>query len=1096
MSKTVATLLLMAIVLLALPAAAQVTTADLNGRVLDPNGLGVPGAKVTVLSLDNGSTREATTADTGDFAVTLLPPGTYKVTVEKQGFTTAVFDTVDLQVGQKRTLDVSLKLGATATQIMITEEAPLVETTSSEIGGSVAPIDVKELPVVDRNFAGLMETVPGVRPAENFDPTKTRSGNVSVNGSDGRAIDYNVDGGDNKDNVIGGLVQNFTMEGIQEFNVVTDRYTAESGRAVGAVVNVINKSGTNHLHGTAFGLFQNSGLNKIDFFSAESKLSKPKFHRYQFGGSAGGPIVKDKLFVFGAYEQKREPGNITVNPNSFTQLQMFPLASPISQLPFPYKDHLLTVKMDHRISDKQSMYYRYGREKWINPNDQLGNPFNADLSQSNSDTNQFHDLVLGHAYVLSSNKVNRFSAHFQDFVNAIAASPGRTFTLPIQGGGVATNPEICFKPAPGCGGGDPEIGQNVNVPQQTLIRKYQFRDDFSWIVGKHDMKFGANYIYLAKLGGFFFFGANGYQVVFWDNPSIILSHPIACGKDPNTGMFTKDCYPNGFATPGAVQELTFSTGSGNTAQPPAHEIGLYYQDDFKVTSRLTLNLGLRWDANPNFLVPQLSNNPLTTNRAIAVLQQLVAANPAQPEAQGGLARAKEIVGDASGLRSTTASWKQFQPRIGFAWDPIGSGKFVIRGGYGIARDQVFQNLTLFSIQQEQPTIYQTVVDLTASGRGVDCTQAGGNPQTNLCQFSFGNSNPSLSNLPGPFAPSGVLTPGATGRIIDPRLDDPWSQQSSIGFAWQFSPDFAFSTDFYHVLGTHEPRVLQENPKLAALCATQASPPAPPNTPLYPGGNPTDPHCVNGGDTRLLDAAFNDAGLGIGRIGELRVYGTNNRSLFDSLNFRIQKRFSHHMTFQVSDVVSWSRSWGGRATSSYSGSGVNITPEQQFQKNEWGPTEFDERNRFVASGVFELPYGFEIAPLFQASTARPFNFRAGGDINGDGRSTLDRVCAGSTISSPISTLGCNEVAPNTLRGKAFIQMDLRTEKVFKIRENMNFRFIWEFYNLFNRDNFCNNFGDNASDPSSFNLPQGYCGGQGFGPGFSGPLRSQFGFRFEF
>lgn len=481
MFKTLGTLLLAALTLLALPATAQVTTADLNGRVLDPNGLGVPGAKVTVLSLDNGSVREATTSDTGDYAITLLPPGTYKVTLEKAGFNTAVFDTVELVVGQKRTLDVSLKLGATATQVTVTEEPPLVETTSSEIGGSVAPVEVKELPVVDRNFAGLMETVPGVRPAENFDPTKTRSGNVSVNGSDGRAIDYNVDGGDNKDNVIGGLVQNFTMEGIQEFNVITDRYTVESGRAVAAVVNVISKSGTNHLHGTAFGLFQNSGLNKIDHFTAVQHLPKPLFHRYQFGGSAGGPIVKDKLFIFGAYEQKREPGSISVDQSAFTELSLFPLAQPVTQLPFPYKDHLLTVKIDHRISDKQSMYYRYGREKWINPNDQLGNPFVADLSQSNSDSNQFHDFVIGHSYVLSSNKVNRFSAHFQDFVNSILASPGRTFTVPVEGGGVATNPEICFQVVPGCGGGAPEaeIGQNVNVPQETLIRKYQFRDDFS-----------------------------------------------------------------------------------------------------------------------------------------------------------------------------------------------------------------------------------------------------------------------------------------------------------------------------------------------------------------------------------------------------------------------------------------------------------------------------------------------------------------------------------------------------------------------------------------------------------------------------------------
>ena len=185
-----------------------------------------------------------------------------------------------------------------------------------------------------------------------------------MNGSDGRAIDYNVDGGDNKDNVIGGIVQNYTMEGIQEFNVVTDRYSAESGRAVGAVVNVVSKSGTNNYHGTLFGLFQNSGLNSKPFTTTGPN---PKFHRYQYGGSVGGPVKKDKLFFFGAFEQKREPGNLAVDLDAFAEQAFLlgsiqTLASPVSQLPFPYIDDLVTVKLDWHITDKQAISARYGRE--------------------------------------------------------------------------------------------------------------------------------------------------------------------------------------------------------------------------------------------------------------------------------------------------------------------------------------------------------------------------------------------------------------------------------------------------------------------------------------------------------------------------------------------------------------------------------------------------------------------------------------------------------------------------------------------------------------------------------------------------------------
>jgi hypothetical protein len=1063
--------------LTARPAAAQVTTADVVGHVSDPKGLAVPAAKVTVSSMSTGFVRGTSTSDAGDFAVTLIPPGTYKVSVEKQGFSTTVYGEVELVVGQKRTLDIELTLGTAVQTVMVTEEAPLVETGSSEIQGSVAPLEIKELPVVDRNFAGLMTLIPGVRPAENFDPTKTRSGNVTVNGTDGRAMDYNVDGGDNKDNVIGGLVQNFTMEGIQEFNVVTDRYTAESGRSVGAVVNVVSKSGTNQFHGTALGLFQNNGLNAARFDIPPGPGNPPKFHRYQYGGSIGGPIKKDKLFFFGAFEQKREPGNIPVGSDAATQLAALSnvslptvspsLAAPVSSVPFPYIDDLVTVKVDWTITKKQSAYARYGREKWTNPNDQLGNPVVTDASQTNNDTNQFHSMVISHNYVLTPNRINTVTLQFQDFVNAISPAPTRTFTVQTANG-VATNPEICFLQAVGCGGGAPEVevGQNVNVPQETLIRKYQVRDDFNWIVGRHNMKVGANYIDLAKLGGFFFFGANGYQVTFFDLPTNILSNPAI--------------YPQGLSTPGAVAEMTFNGGSGSTAQPPAHEIGLYYQDDFKVNPRLTLNLGLRWDANPNFLTPQLTNDPLTTNRAIAVLKEVLAspAVAADPVAADGLARAEQLAGNDSRLRRTTADWKEFQPRIGFAWDPTGRGRMVIRGGYGIARDQIFQNLTLFAIQQEQPTLYQTFFDLTASAKGTNC--AAGTPATDLCNFRFGIDPLPVSN----FAPTD-LAPGATGRIIDTFMTDPWSQQASIGFQYQVSKDYAISADYYHVLGTHEPRVLQMNPVLASLCDSN-----------FATANPADPRCVNGAKTRLLDAAFADAGLGIGRLGELRDYSTNTRSLYDAINLHLEKSLTRGFLFQVSDVVSWSRGWGGLPTSSYGGSALNITPEREFLPGEFGPTNFDERNRFTASGVFQFLHGFEVAPIFQASTARPFTAFAGSDIDGDGRLTIDRACRDRSF-----TLGCTEFPVNSFRGKPFIQIDLRTAYAFTIRENMHLRIMWEMYNLFNRNNSCNfvdnSFYNSSNSPSStFGAPQGYCGGQGFGATFGNAYRSQFGFRFEF
>ena len=232
-----------------------------------------------------------------------------------------------------------------------------------------------------------------------------------------------------------------------------------------------------------------------------------------------------------------------------------------------------------------------------------------------------------------------------------------------------------------------------------------------------------------------------------------------------------------------------------------------------------------------------------------------------------------------------------------------------------------------------------------------------------------------------------------------------------------------------------------------------------------------------------------------------MIGTNNRSRFDTFNFQLRKRLSRSFLFQTNYVLSWSRSWGARPTSSYSGNAIAVTPEIQFASGEFGPTIFDERHRVVVSGVFQLPYGFEIAPIFQAASARPYFFRSGVDTDGDGLIRIDRVCAGSTISTPLiagrnAPFLCRPVPVTSLRGDPFAQMDVRLGKAFRFAgERMSLRLYWEFFNLFNRNNFGNNFSENAS-ASNFAQPLGYFGGNsGFGPAYGGPLRSQFGFRFE-
>ncbi|HYO63642.1 MAG TPA: TonB-dependent receptor [Pyrinomonadaceae bacterium] len=1041
---------------LAAPALAQRTNADLTGRVVDQNGAAVPNATVTARNAGTGAERTAQSNEDGDYSIRELPPGRYDITVEAPNFSKALARELELNVGSATTLNFDLRPGQITETVEVAAGGALVETTRSDIGGVVTPVEVENLPLLNRTFANLSVIMPEARPAGNFDPTKTRVGNVAFNGGDGRQVDVNVDGGDNKDNVVGSLLQNFSYESIQEFQVLQHRWTAEQGRAVGGVVNVITKSGTNEFHGSLFANFRDESLRALDFFekqrqAADPNFRKPTFSRQEFGGSIGGPIVRDKLFFFGALERFRERQNVAVRQDAFTQLSFVPGAEVVSEIPTPYNDTLLTAKVDHRLTSNQSMFYRFAFQKNDSPNDQVANPATTDLTGGNFTNNTLYSFVVNHSLTISPTKLNQFTFHFQDFKNEIL--------------GVTTNPRLVFP-------GGIEIGPNVNTPQATLERKFQFRDDFSWQAGNHGLKFGTNYIY-TDLGGFFFFGSSGYTVTFFDTPSTIAA------------------LPQGFATPGAVQSISFATGEASHDQI-LHQLAFYVQDDWKATPRLTFNLGLRWDANIGNLPDQ------TNNRTFALLRQL----------NHPLARA--LTSDPEKLSRTTPNWKEFQPRLGFAWDPTGTGRTVVRGGYGVFFDQLFQNLTIFGMAQSGAEIYQTVLNLQNS------RNAAGVVTGQIPNFRFGVDP--LPGLPANFSVS-ELGVGGFGRITDPDVSEPYVQKFSLGFETQLSPGMTLSSDYVHTLGLHESRVQVINPQIRDIC-----------DPAFPNSTPTSAVCVRGVSTRVFDRAFVDAGFPANRLEQINMIGTTNRSLFDSWTTTLRAR-RRGAIYSASYVLANSRSWGGQPVASYTGNGIATTPENQFKQEEYGPTRFDERHRIVMSGVFDVPWGFQISPILQLASARPYSPTTGVDIDGDGLATNDRLCAGvdpltvlnavrnrpanvtpSSVVLGLNPLGCRQSPVNSQRSGfvinpdgsieersgRFFNVDLRVGRNFRFGENMRLSAYADFYNLFNYENlaFSNRFGlDPATSPTGFLQPDSLYG-PGFGPPVGRPFTLQLGARFTF
>ncbi len=1029
---------------------AQATTGEITGRVVDSTGNVVPGTTVTARNEGTGFTRVAVTNNTGDYLLSQLPPGRYTVTAELTGFKTVVMPGIELNVGSRLTVPMALQVGDMAETVNVSSQASLIETTRSDISGVVTPVEIQNLPVLNRTFASLAIVMPEARPVGNFDPTKTRIGNFAMSGGDGRQLSVNVDGGDNKDNVVGSLIQNFAYESIQEFQVLQHRWTAESGRSVGGVVNVISKSGTNEFRGSAFGSYRSDETRAFDFFekqrqTANPDFTKPEFTRQEYGGSFGGPISRDRFFFFGALEKFRERSNNPLTQAAFSQLSAIPGAQVVSTIPTPYDDTLLTLKTDWRVGMNRTQFFRFAWQDQSSPNDQIPVPATADLNNGNSNTTENYSVVFSDTWTMTANKLNQFSFHFQDFNNEILPN---VIEVPLL-----TFPSV-------------RTGPNGNTPQQTTIRKYQFRNDFTWQSGAHGWKFGGNYIY-TDMGGYFYFGSAGYTVDWFADPLTIAS---------NTAI-----YPQGFATPGAVRNIQFAAGSASHDQV-FHQVAFYAQDDWRFSDKLTLNLGLRWDANPGNLPKQ------TTNRTLEILRQLN-----EPRAQA-------LAGNADKLERTTPSWKEFQPRIGFAYDLGGNAKTVVRGGYGVFYDQLFQNLTLFSFTQSGPEIFSTLLNLTNSAVGVG----------QLANFRYG-----VDPLPAPPPPDySVLPTGAFGRINDPDAREPFVQKLSIGFQHALTPSWSVTSDYVYTRGDHEPRYQVVNPRIENIC-----------NPAYPGSTPGSSRCPRGINSRYFDEAFVAAGLPANRLEQINMFATNNESRFHGWTTTLRGR-KGRTTLSASYVLAGSHSWGGQPTASYSGNGIAIVPENQFKEGEWGPTRLDERHRFVASAVIDMPFDVQLAPIVQYASARPYSLNTGFDIDGDGLATLDRLCAGvdpaavfaargnATALRALNPVGCRQIGVNTQRGGfvvnpdgsidevsgRYFNVDLRVTKTFTFAGRYRLRVYSDLYNLLNTKNLY--FGSNgrlglsnATAAGTF-MQASSLYGPGFGPPVGRPFTASFGARFDF
>jgi outer membrane receptor for ferrienterochelin and colicin len=553
--------------LLAWPMAlwAQQGTTELRGQLRDSQGGALPGATVVVRNQETGMFRETISNDDGTYFVSGLVPGMYEIRAELQGFKTFTRRDVPLEIGRTATIDVTLEVGALTEVVTVTGAASTIDLTSKEVGGRVTDRELTGLPSVNRNFVGVIGILPGVIPSISTESFGSDS--ITVNGQDPRNNNYMLDGANNNDDVIGqraGTQARTAIESVQEFQVITNQFDAEFGRTTGAVINAVTKQGTNTWRGSAFGYFQDAGLTERDFFAKLNDSPKPDTSQQQFGGTVGGPIVRDKAHFFVSVERVRIDSGITIN---------IPARPEFNQTSTTETRVWNTVlRFDNQLNANNTWGVRWLREDSPQRNQLIGN-VTAAASREEFDVDQ--TVVGTFNSVLGNTRFNTVRVAWTQedvaFANPCFNTNGRN-----QAG---CAPTLAFQTF---------TDQQSSVAQARVNDAYQIEDTLSWFVpgmrGDHDIKMG----------------------VQWQH-----SQSVNDTQDNLNGTFTFN-QNNGPFDPGNFRTYPdrFSVrvpGAGRSFNKN-QSLGAFVQDKWKMGDRLTLTLGVRYDLE-NTTMPE-TDNPL------------------------------------------------------------------------------------------------------------------------------------------------------------------------------------------------------------------------------------------------------------------------------------------------------------------------------------------------------------------------------------------------------------------------------------------------------------------------------------------------------
>jgi carboxypeptidase family protein len=941
---------------------ARAQEASVIGVVADETRAVLPGATVSATNLETGGQQAAVTGHDGQYRLLNLPPGRYKLQAELAGFTSVVVPSVELLVGQNATVAFTLKLAAVTETLTVSAESPLVDTSSSQVAGNVDRRQMEELPLQGRNWMELSKLVKGITANDVTNTPGVSQDNDFQLNLDGQQITQKVAGS--------GFGQpRFSRESIAEFQIVTNMFDITQGRSTGIEVQAISRSGTNRTTGAVYGFFRDDKWNAPD---PVANRVLP-YQNQQVGGALGGPIVKDKIHFFGSYEYEREPATLVTSPSVL----------PGQSFTIPYKNGQKSFlgRVDDQLSGADRLTIRGSRWDWDNPFvlGSGGHPSNAYVSTQNA-TN----LIAIWSRVASETRVQELRIGYNNFDWTRNPEPGQG-TIEYDFVGLT-------------------IGKPYNYPQLFHQNNFESRYDLSWHKSAHDLKVGGEFLYVKNTGTWYIQQVG--RMIFNSNPANLAAiFPAAAWDTP--AQWNIAAIPSS-----AVREFDQNFHPGGWGiDVPRPTWAVWIGDNWRATSQLTINYGVRWDDDWGVASP-----PDVVTNAIPINNGAAAAGTNIPG----------MVGTDFGYKDGIRDNRNVAPRAGFSYNVGGANDLVIRGGSGLYFTTPVSNMTF------SPQIYSQMVTAAflppSSGRCADGSLFVTNPSCGVSSYQQARA----------------VAPAQSPRIISPDYRNPYTWQSSVGFQKQINAVTGFEMDVTHYDGYRDTRTVDPNLFYNPATGYNVSPAA-------VGGVPNRP---NTGYTQI--AYF----VSTGRRDATQLSMALNRRFKNKFQAgaTYTLMFSMHDDGAIGYTSPGSNNQFDYLTSEY----ATATDFQRHTARVWTLYRFPldiaasvsyfygSGNRFAAS-IAAAPYG-------KPGTNRLNLTAAGGATNPIVIPAVATLANGDVIDiagrfDGPTTINSGETIPrDALEGLPLHKVDLRVTKDIRIVGTMKVSLIAEVYNVLNHHNY--------------------------------------------